>query len=138
MNHRIACSLCPHNLPGGRGVTLVRRFIVFNFCWSCYRNRRAECEAFMDKATAPVQRLQPKKRRLSLATAAVSMVLLAVAGLASITGCTRPHKAQPFTLRHCAVTSEANGLIRCDCPNPLVVWDAPSQRKVVYCDGVAQ
>ena len=62
MNHRIACSLCPYNLPGGRGVTLVRRFVVFNFCWHCYRTRRAECEAFMNKQTAPVSKTKNFKR----------------------------------------------------------------------------
>jgi len=50
----------------------------------------------------------------------------------------KPHIAPPLIFRHCAVTSELPGFIGCDCPKPLVVWDAQLKRKVIYCDGKVQ
>lgn len=119
MSHKIACSLCPHNLPEGRGVTLVRRYVVFNFCWHCYRTRRAECEQFMDAQSAIPK--TSKNRQLQRAASVVVMLFVAA-----------------LILRHCVVTSERTGFVACDCLKPLLVWDTQMRRKVYYCAGKTQ
>jgi hypothetical protein len=40
------CSNCSSKFD--RGVTRVRRFIVFHFCRACHIYKRAECERVMD------------------------------------------------------------------------------------------
>jgi hypothetical protein len=49
MHHRVICSRC--NVRFSRGVTRVRRFVVFHFCAYCHRNRRGECDSIMTKVT---------------------------------------------------------------------------------------
>jgi hypothetical protein len=67
-------------------------------------------------------------------------VFAALALVPALIGCVqqRPHTAQPMAFRHCVVTRELPGFVGCDCLNPLVVWDAQTKRKVVYCDGKIQ
>lgn len=43
----VICSLHANRCLDGKGVTLVRNFVVFIFCWACYRGRNAECQQMM-------------------------------------------------------------------------------------------
>jgi hypothetical protein len=67
--------------------------------------------------------------------------VLIVSLVSLLAGCAmqqRPHSVPPLVFRHCAVTTETPGFIGCDCIKPLIVWDAQSKRKVIYCDGIVQ
>jgi len=44
----ILCSLCA-KVYRTHGATRVRNLVVFQFCFSCIRLRREECDAFMDQ-----------------------------------------------------------------------------------------
>lgn len=80
-----------------------------------------------------------ESRQLQRAASAIAMLFICALGLLTANGCAsaakHPHPAQPMVFRHCVVTSELPGFVGCDCPNPLVTWDAQTKRKVVYCDG---
>jgi hypothetical protein len=70
-----------------------------------------------------------------------AMLFAALALVPALTGCAiqhRPRTAPPMAFRHCAVTRELPGFVGCDCPNPLVTFDAQTKRKVIYCDGKVQ
>jgi hypothetical protein len=138
-HHKISCSLHGGNLPEGRGVTLVRRYVVFNFCWCCFRKRRNECERFMEAQAGPLKKTIFERAATALPRSAV--ICAALGMLLSSAGCgagKKPRHIEPVIFRHCAVTTQAAGILGCDCPNPLLVWDAKLRRKVVYCDGKIQ
>lgn len=50
MHHPVICSRCCRRFT--RGVTRVRRFIVFHFCSRCQGRHAQECEQIMDKVSA--------------------------------------------------------------------------------------
>jgi hypothetical protein len=45
----VICSCCARSF--GRGVTRVRRFVIFHFCAHCHRDNRPRCELIMDEVS---------------------------------------------------------------------------------------
>lgn len=46
-HHFVICSLCPTLFS--RGMTRVRKLVMFHFCFRCWMTRKAECNDFMVK-----------------------------------------------------------------------------------------
>lgn len=46
-HHFVICSLCPTLFS--RGMTRVRKMVMFHFCFRCRSTRKTECNDFMVK-----------------------------------------------------------------------------------------
>jgi hypothetical protein len=46
---KVICSRCSRLF--GRGVTRVKRFVVFHFCAGCHSGNRAECDSIMQQVS---------------------------------------------------------------------------------------
>lgn len=49
MHHSVLCSRCSRKFD--RGVSRVRRCVLFHFCNPCHRDHRPACEAIMDEVS---------------------------------------------------------------------------------------
>jgi hypothetical protein len=82
-----------------------------------------------------------QRRALPERTRKMAVTMLCAIFALGPAGCSmqqRPRTAPPMAFRHCVVTRELPGFVGCDCPSPLVTWDAQGKRKIVYCDGKVQ
>jgi hypothetical protein len=62
MNHSVPCSRCPGGRRFVRGVTRIRRFVVFHFCADCQLNHPEECERIMTEVAGPAPERRERPR----------------------------------------------------------------------------